>query len=320
MAEMRTAFFSSDDISLDALEFLLASEEFRLACVVSNPDRPKGRGKKLSPNAVSAWALERGVELLRPEGGVGDATVARMRDIGVEAVIVMAYGSMLKNNVLEYGKYPCLNIHGSLLPKYRGASPVETAIALGDGETGLSLMRVVKKMDSGPVCDSIKIPIEKDDTVESLREKMRKASPLILERNLPSIKNGSAKFVEQDESLATYTRKLDKSDAAVDFSAGGKTICNRIRAFGFGILNWGTDALKVKDASFSACCGASRRAGTILDASPRGLRVACADGSVSFMSLQRPCARMMCAGDFFAGYKMEAGEVLKFSPYKSLLK
>lgn len=318
---MKTAFFASDEIALGAIEFLKNSPDFPLACVVSNPDRPKGRGKKLSPNAVSQWAIENGVELMRPEGGVDDATVARLRELGVELIIVMAYGCMLKSNVLEYGKYPCLNLHGSILPKYRGASPIETAIALGETRTGVSLMRIVKKMDAGAVCDVEEIEIDTDDTATSLRGKFRDASPELLRRNLPKIADGSAVFLEQDEAAATYTRKFDKSDMLVDFSADGKTIRDRIRALGFGIFECGGDAIKVSGAYFERTPKPPSTVGKVLAASGAdGIKIACADGWVGFANLQKPCAKMMSAKDFFAGYKIEIGTVLKSTPYKSLLK
>ncbi len=318
---MKTAFFASDEIALGAIEFLKNSPDFPLACVVSNPDRPKGRGKKLSPNAISQWAIENGVELMRPEGGVDDATVARLRELGVELIIVMAYGCMLKSNVLEYGKYPCLNLHGSILPKYRGASPIETAIALGETRTGVSLMRIVKKMDAGAVCDVEEIEIDTDDTATSLRGKFRDASPELLRRNLPKIADGSAVFLEQDEAAATYTRKFDKSDMLVDFSADGKTIRDRIRALGFGIFEGGGDAIKVSGAYFERTPKPPSTVGKVLAASVAdGIKIACADGWVGFANLQKPCAKMMSAKDFFAGYKIEIGTVLKSTPYKSLLK
>ena len=318
---MKTAFFASDEIALGAIEFLKNSPDFPLACVVSNPDKPKGRGRKLSPNAVSQWAIENGIELMRPDGGADDATVARLRELGVELIIVMAYGCMLKSNVLDYGKYPCLNLHGSILPKYRGASPIETAIALGETRTGVSLMRIVKKMDAGAVCDVWEIEIGADDTAISLRKKFRDASPELLRRNLPKIADGSAVFVEQDGSAATYTRKFDKSDMLVDFAADGKTIRDRIRALGFGIFECGGDAIKVSGAYFQRESNPSATFGKVLAASASdGIKIACADGWVGFANLQKPCAKMMSAKDFFAGYKIEAGSVLKSNPYKSLLR
>ena len=316
---MKTAFFASDPIALGAIEMLHASKDFPLVCVVSNPDRPKGRGNKLSPNEVSAWAIEKGVELLRPEGGVDDATVSRLRKLGVELIVVMAYGHMLKENVLNYGEYPCLNLHGSILPKYRGASPIESAIALGEKETGVSLMKIVKKMDAGAVCDVEKIAIADDDTSVSLRQKFCNASAVLLERNLNAIKNKTAGFVEQDEAQAPYTRKFDKSDAVLDFTANAKTICNRIRSLGFATFERNGEIIKVKDATFEIF-DHSKEYGKVLEASEKGLCVACEGGAVKFAMLQKPCAKMMPARDFFAGYKIEVGEILKSVPFKNILK
>ena len=316
---MKTAFFASDPIALGAIEMLYQSKDFPLVCVVSNPDKPKGRGKKLTPNEVSAWAIEKDVELLRPENGVDDATVSRLRELGVELIVVMAYGHMLKDNVLNYGEYPCLNLHGSILPRYRGASPIESAIALGEKETGVSLMKIVKKMDAGAVCDVEKIVISDDDTSISLRQKFSEASAILLERNLENIKNKTAIFVEQDESHATYTRKFDKSDAVLDFTTSAKIICNRIRALGFATFERNAEIIKVKDA-MSEIFEHSKKCGEVLNASENGLRVACADGAVVFSSLQKPCAKMKSARDFFAGYKIEVGEVLQSVAYKNILK
>ena len=190
---------SSDAIALDSIRALFdgGCPGFELACAVSNPDRPKGRGKKLSPNDVSAWALENGVELLRPEGSPDESDVARMRELGVEMIVVMAYGRMLKKNVLEYGKYPCLNLHASLLPQLRGASPVETAIALGFKSTGVSLMAIEPRMDSGPVCAAAEVAIEPSDGSASLRGKIAAAAARLLAENISSVADGSAKFEPQ---------------------------------------------------------------------------------------------------------------------------
>ncbi|MBQ6534471.1 MAG: methionyl-tRNA formyltransferase [Opitutales bacterium] len=316
---MRTAFFASDAIALGAIETLRASREFPLACVVSNPDRPKGRGKKLSPNEVSQWAIDNNVELLRPERPDA-STVSRLRELGVELIVVMAYGHILGEDILEYGEYPCLNLHGSILPKYRGASPIESAIALGETETGVSLMKIVKRMDAGPVCDVEKISISPDDTAETLRAKFREASPILLDRNLEAIKNKTAKFIEQDESLATYTRKLDKRDACADFSVSAKTISDRARAFGYISFERGGEILKARGASCEFFNRKLGECGEVLEASRNGLRVACADGAVRFASLQRPCAKAMSAGDFFAGYEIRIGEILKSVPLTEILR
>ena len=315
---MKTAFFASDPIALRAIEYLRASKDFPLACVVSNPDKPKGRGKKLQPNDVSAWAIENGVELLRPEKGPTDETVARLRELGVELLIVMAYGCMLRKNILEYSKYPSLNIHASLLPELRGASPIETAIALGFKETGVSLMKIIQRMDAGPVCAVKKVSIGERETSHSLREKISNMSPELLDENLNFVKNFAAEFVEQDDSRATYARKLSKDDMRLDFNLDAKVLDDRIRAFGFGIFEYGGELIKVRDAfAISAPEAAS---GTVLRSDGEGLVVACGSGALKIESLQRPCAKMLCAEEFFKGFSIARGTAIESFKNESLLR
>ncbi len=315
---MKTAFFASDPIALRAIEYLRASKDFPLACVVSNPDKPKGRGKKLQPNDVSAWAIENGVELLRPEKGPTDETVARLRELGVELLIVMAYGCMLRKNILEYSKYPCLNIHASLLPELRGASPIETAIALGLKETGVSLMKIIQRMDAGPVCAVKKVSIGERETSHSLREKISCMSPELLDENLNSVKNFAAEFVGQDDSKATYARKLSKDDMRLNFSLDAKVLDARIRAFGFGIFEYGGELIKVRDAF--AIDAPETAAGKVLRSDGKGLVVACGKGALEVKSLQRPCAKMLCAEEFFKGFSIARGAAIESFKNESLLR
>lgn len=315
---MKTAFFASDPIALKAIEYLRASKDFPLACMVSNPDKPKGRGKKLQPNDVSAWAIENGVELLRPENGPTDETVARLRELGVELIIVMAYGCMLRKNILEYSEYPCLNIHASLLPELRGASPIETAIALGFNETGVSLMKIIQRMDAGPVCAVKKIPIGERETSHSLREKISNLSPELLDENLNAVKNFAAEFAEQDDSKATYARKLSKDDMRLDFNLDAKVLDARIRAFGFGIFEYGGEPVKVRDAF--AIDAPKAAAGTVLRSDAEGLVVSCGCGALRIGALQRPCAKMLCAGEFFKGFSIERGVLLESFKNAALLR
>jgi len=317
---MRVAFFASDPIAIPAMEFLRGSKNFPLACVVSNPDKPQGRGAKVKPNAVSEWAINCGVELLRPEKP-DDACVARLRELGAELIVVMAYGHILKKNILEYSDLPCLNLHASILPELRGASPIETAIALNYKETGVSLMKIVPRMDAGPVCATEKIFTDSRETAHSLREKVSLAAAELLEKYISDVACGAAKFVEQDESRATYTRKHDKEDARLNFFESAENVDARVRAFGAGIFSYKGEDIKVSEPSFdvSRPCGA--REGEVLEASvSAGLRVACKIGSVCFRKIQRPCAKMLDASEFFKGYKIENGEVLKSFENKNFLK
>lgn len=314
---------ASDAIALDSIRALFdgGCPGFEFACAVSNPDRPKGRGKKLSPNDVSAWALENGVELLRPEGSPDESDVARMRELGVEMIVVMAYGRMLKKNVLEYGKYPCLNLHASLLPQLRGASPVETAIALGFKSTGVSLMAIEPRMDSGPVCAAAEVAIEPSDGSASLRGKIAAAAARLLAENISSVADGSAKFEPQDESRATYTRKIAKEDLFLDFRLPAEEIANRARAFSFAVAEIGGEAVKLSNAFAAARMRGGAECGEVVAASRAdGLRIACGAGDIVFGAIQRPCSKMLSAPEFFAGNSIEVGKVLKSFDSRPLLR
>ena len=318
---IKTAFFASDPIALESIKFLFSSKEYPLVCVVSNPDKPKGRGNKVSPNEVSAWAIENNVALLRPDKSPDAATVARLRELGVELVVVMAYGRMLRENILNYGKYPCLNLHASVLPHLRGASPIESAIALRDKETGVSLMKIEPAMDTGPVCAVGKVLINARETSQTLREKIGMLAAKVLNDNIADVCSGKANFVEQQHFLATYARKFDKSDAQIDFSLCAEDIDARIRAFGFGTFEYNGEIFKAKDCLAFVGTSESGVCGKVLKASVSdGLRVSCAGGAVRFDSLQAPCAKMMCAKEFFLAKKIEEGFILKFSSAKKILR
>lgn len=314
---------ASDAIALDSIRALFGGgcPGFELACVVSNPDSPKGRGKKLSPNDVSAWALENGVELLRPEGSPDESDAARMRELGVEMIVVMAYGRMLKKNVLEYGRYPCLNLHASLLPQLRGASPVETAIALGFKSTGVSLMAIEPRMDSGPVCAAAEVAIAPSDGSASLRGKIAAAAARLLSENISSVADGSAKFEPQDESRATYTRKIAKEDLFLDFRLPAEEIANRARAFSFAVAEIGGEVVKLSNAFAAARMKGGAECGEVVAASRAdGLRIACGAGDIVFGAIQRPCSKMLSAPEFFAGNSIEVGKVLKSFDSRPLLR
>lgn len=309
---MKVAFMASDAVAIKSIEAVAASQELELACIVSNPDKPKGRGKKLSPNDVSAWAIANSVELLRPEKSPDETVSARLRELGVELIVVMAYGKMLKKNILEYGKYPCLNLHASLLPDLRGASPIETAIALGYKKTGVSLMAIEAKMDAGAVCATGDVEIESADTSKSLREKIAHAAAKLLLDNVRSIIGGTAVFMRQDEALATYARKIAKEDLLINFNLHAAEIVNRTRAFSCGIFEFENEKYKVCAASVADRLKTLASCGEIVQASAEaGLRIACKDSDVVFKMIQKPCAKMMCAADFFAGNSFPIGIILK---------
>ncbi|WP_309383443.1 methionyl-tRNA formyltransferase [Cerasicoccus frondis] len=304
-------FFGSDPISIPLLNWLRETPPpgVKLVGVVSQPDRRKGRGKQLSPNDISAWALEHDIELLRPEKpGLELEDWLRERDIAL--ALVMAYGHILKKSLLAVPPRGFVNFHASLLPAYRGASPIETAVANGETETGVSLMRIVPKMDAGAVCDVERVQVEPSDTGADMRGKLADACPALLERNLEALLTGEAAFAEQDPEAVTYCRKLEKADGALDFNAPAKALAARVN----GLFPWPGCYFDHHGERIKVCGGYAESGhgsvGEILSASVDGLVIACGEGALRLQQLQRPGAKMLTAGDFLRGYPLESGTFL----------
>lgn len=308
----KIVYFGSDAICLPGLQYLCegARKFCTLAGVVSQPDRRQGRGKQLRQNPVAEYASARGIPLRQPEKP--DAALAEwMRGESVALAFVMAYGHFLPKAVREAPTHGMLNFHGSILPDYRGASPVETAIAMGESETGVCLMQVVKEMDAGAVADCERVRIEDSDTSPVVRAKVGQAVLPLLQRKLPAALVGELDFVPQDARRATFCRKISKEDGALDFTQSAAAIDARLRAFTpwpGGYFDHGGSRIKVgacsvAEAPESAAPSAVLAAGETLD-------VATASGLLRIRELQRPGGRMLPVPDFLRGYSIEAGEVL----------
>ena len=306
-------YFGSDAICLPGLDYLKheAADQCTLRAVISRPDRCRGRGRQLQSNPVAAWALENGVELLQPEKPTRELA-DWLRKQRIRVGLVMAYGNFLQKSLREAPTYGLLNFHGSLLPKYRGASPVETALAMGETETGVTLMQIAKAMDAGDVADVERVPISKTVTAPELRTQIGAAVVPLLKRNLQSILTGKLVFKAQDPKQATFCRKLCKEDAAVDFTLSATEIYNRLRAFKpwpGGYFNHGEKRIKVGHVTAEPKAVTTAQPGVVIDAGDT-LKVATGQGLICFHELQLPGARMLPTADFLRGYKIEPGEKL----------
>lgn len=303
----RVLFMGSDPIALPLLDWLWMQSEPVLSCIVSQPDRPRGRGRKLQPNAISSWALERGVELLRPEKP--DASFGGfLRDRQIDLVLVMAYGHILKQELLGVPPRGFVNFHASLLPRLRGASPIETAIATGETQTGVSLMRIVRRMDAGAVMDCERVAVALGETGATLRQKLAEACVPLLQRSLPKLLSGDATFVEQNECEATWCRKLQKDDGALDFSAPALELCNRIN----GLTPWPGcfiefEGVRIKVQSARAIASENARPGLVCGVDSSGLAIGTGDGMLQIRELQRPGGRMLPAQAFVRGFEIRSG-------------
>jgi len=317
---MRLVFLGSDAIALPALEYLRGAPEVELVGVISQPDRPAGRGRHLHANPVAAWARAQAVTLRQP-ARLSVEDLEWLRAEQVDLALVMAYGHILRNDFLETPPRGVWNLHGSLLPAYRGASPVETALAVGDTMTGVCLMRVVAALDAGPVADREEVPILPTDTGVVLRGRLGQACVPLLARNLVALGDGSIKTQPQNDARASYTRKLTKADAQLDFAQPAADLERRIRAlqpWPGAVVEHKEVALKIGGVTVltQAATGVP---GAIVAVGAAGVDVATGAGILRLLTLQRPGGRMLAAADFLRGYALEVGEQLPGHPLTPLV-
>jgi methionyl-tRNA formyltransferase len=333
----RIAFFGSDEIALPALERIVTEQLAEIAFVFSQPDRPSGRGRRVEPNAIVAWARSQNIPVFQPEKP-GCETAGALREFGCEAVLVMACGHILKPELLTVPPLGFYNLHASLLPALRGATPIEGAIVSGLAETGVTLQRVAVRLDAGDVVDVERVALAPDETRLTLREKIAGASAPLISRALPRILAGEVNATPQDESRASYTRKITREDSAADFNASARELAARVRAFSpwpgvtvpfvpaGGGAGGGAGAevvLKIGGAvaeEVGAGAGAGVIAGTVLSADAGGIRVVTGAGVLRITHLQRPTAKMLPAADFLTGFPIAAGTVFPSRPMLPLVK
>ncbi len=316
----RICFFGADPIGLPALNYLRS--QALLAGVVSQPDRRQGRGKQLQPNPVSAWAADHSVPLLKPERP-GREVELWLQDQGVDGALVMAYGHILKTRLLGVPRLGFLNLHASHLPAYRGASPIETAIACGETATAVTLMQIVRRMDAGPTADVEPVVIDEATTGASLRQAMASACVPLLMRCLPAWLSGTLTFTEQAEAEASYCRKLTKADGVLDFNQPARQLLRRIH----GLYPWpgctvrhGDHLLKVAGPCQTSRLESSAAPGTIVEAGAGGIRIACGAGScLSIPQWQRPGGKLLPARAFLNGYALSPADRLQSVPMPPLL-
>lgn len=311
-AKPKIAFFGSDEICLPGLCYLLeeASHLCELSLVVSQPDRRAGRGRRMQQNPVAAFASSNGLQLLQPHR-LDSAMVEYLNNSRLSLAFVMAYGHFLSKAIREAPACGTLNFHGSILPAYRGASPVEAAIAAGERETGVCLMQMTREMDAGGVADYESVRIGELDAAPQIRAKVGEAVVPLLQRNLEAAVLGKLQFTEQDHAKASYCRKIRKEDAALDFYQTAYSLDCQVRAFQpwpGAYFDHGATRIKVGRAS---CLSAStsEQPGTVL-AAAETLDLATGKGILRIRELQRPGGRMLPVKEFLKGYRLEEGTVL----------
>ena len=305
MSETRVLFAGTPEFALVSLQALTNSDHVPLA-VLTQPDRPAGRGKRLTASPVKQFALERGIEVLQPATLKQPEAVARLAAFEPDILVVAAYGLILPQSVLDIPARGCLNVHASLLPRWRGAAPIQAAILAGDAETGVSLMAMTAGLDCGPVYVAEALAIGPEETAGELHDRMAALGGEMLVRHFDVIVSGELDADEQDDANATYAGKINKEDARLDWLQPAEVLHRQVRAYNpvpgaFFML----DDIPVKcwRAGVIARSGAAEP-GDVLSAGRDGIVVACGRDALRLDSLQRPGKRPVTAGEFSSAVAM----------------
>lgn len=302
---MRVVFMGTPDIAATCLKRILA-DGFQVVGVYTQPDRPKNRGMKLFPSPVKEVALAHNLPFFQPENFREEETVKELADLKPDVVAVVAYGRILPQRVLDVAPLGFINIHASLLPRYRGSAPYQWAVLDGLQETGVSAMYLCREMDAGDVIDVAKTPIDPNETAGMLLDRLAVLGAELLSSTLSKVERGEAKGVAQDESLVCYAPMLDKSMCPIDFTKTAQQVHNQVR----GLHPWpvATTCIGGKNMKIHETVVAEGKGepGQILGLTKTGLLIACAEGAVEIRSLQAEGGKRMAAVDYFRGHPLES--------------
>ena len=318
---LKVVFMGSDPIALPLLDWLMdeGSVAAHLLAIYTQPDRPAGRGQEIEAGPIKRWALAHGVPVRQPEK-LSDEERAWLAAQQADVALVMAYGHVLSEAFITTSRLGSLNLHASLLPKYRGASPIQTAVACGESETGVALMRIVKKLDAGPVAEVERVGVALLDTALDVERKLAAACVPLLARAWPQLCDGSLTFIPQDETKASYCRRLVKEDGRLAFAAPASALAARIN----GLFPWPGCSVEINGVGVrvglaDALPGKTGDPGTVMGLDAEGLLVATGEGILRLRKLQRPGGRLLPAAEFLRGFPAVAGTRLPSQAMSSLV-
>ncbi|ABI69886.1 methionyl-tRNA formyltransferase [Shewanella frigidimarina] len=298
MKPLKIIFAGTPDFAARHLQALIDSEHDVIA-TYTQPDRPAGRGKKLTASPVKALALEHAIPVFQPASLRNEEAQAELAALNADIMIVVAYGLILPKVVLDTPRLGCINVHGSILPRWRGAAPIQRALWAGDTETGVTIMQMDIGLDTGDMLLKTHLPIEATDTSASLYEKLAEQGPKALVQALIGLSDGSLKAQKQDETLANYAEKLSKEEARLDWNKSAKQLWQDIRAFNpwpVSYFEHQQSVIKVWQADYSAeLC--SQAPGTIIAATKQGIEIATAEGKLMIKTMQLPNKKPLDVAD-----------------------
>jgi methionyl-tRNA formyltransferase len=302
------------ELSCDSLRALIASPHSQVIAVVTQPDRPKGRELKLQPSPVKSLASQAGLPVLQPERARDEAFLGALRDLQPDLIAVAAYGQILPQSILNLPPYGCLNVHTSLLPRYRGAAPIQWAILNGDAETGVTIMKMNAGLDTGDILTQAITPIHFQDNSETLHDRLARMGAELLVQTIPDYVAGKLNARPQPAEGATYAPKIKKQDGHLDWNQPARNLWNRVR----GLMPWPgafsylpgqpqPHLLKIWQAEVVERAGPP---GEVLQADKTGIVVGCGREALRILLLQREGGRRLPAQDFLAGHPLRPGQLL----------
>jgi methionyl-tRNA formyltransferase len=312
MVQLRLVFMGTAELSCFSLKALSEVPDFSLVAVVTQPDRPKGRDLKLQASPIKQQALELGLPILQPARARDDEFIQALTELKPELIVVVAYGQILPQRILDLPRYGCLNVHTSLLPKYRGAAPIQWAILNGEAETGVTIMKMDAGLDTGEILCQEKTLILAQDNSETLHNRLGRMGAQLLVKSIPEYVRGNLSGTPQPTDGGSYAARIKKEDGRIDWDQPAQAILNRLRGLTpwpgiFTFISTGEQQqlLKVWQAEVADVIG---EPGCILAAEKTGITVGCGQQGLRLLMLQREGGKKLTAQQFLAGRPLQAGQ------------
>ncbi len=314
---MRIIFMGSADLSCLTLDALIDDSCNEVQAVITQPDKPKGRALHSASCPVKMLALERGLEVITPDNVNSDESVKKLSALNAELIVVVAYGQILRKRILELPSKGCINMHASLLPKYRGAAPVQWAVANGETVTGVTTMFMSETMDAGDIIMQKEVAVDAHDTAGSLHDKLALEGAAIIVKTIEALRNNQVTRIRQNDSEVTFAPKLTKKDGKIDWTIPAEEIYNRVRGFNPWPMCWcntlreengSLQILRVLDVRVEDVQGDP---GKVLNIEGEGPLIGTGRKSVRLLTVQPEGKRIMSGNSYVCGHNMKIGQVIE---------
>lgn len=305
---MRIIFAGTPDFAASALNALLENK-YKVVAVLTQPDRPAGRGLQVTPSPVKKLALQHEIPVMQPLSLKDDEVQKQLASFNADVMIVAAYGLILPLAVLQGPRYGCLNIHASLLPRWRGAAPIQRALLAGDRETGITIMQMDEGLDTGAMLLKKICPITLQDTSQTLHDKLANLGAQAIIETLHKLEQSGLSAIAQDPSQATYAAKLSKAEAQLDWQQSASQLARAVRAYNpFPGAYSSINGITVKMWQASETAEMQNEAGTVLEVNKQGIKVACGQGTLILEVLQKSGGKAVPSSQFVQGFKIKPGD------------